>query len=513
MKILIIDHNFGQDIDALIYAASENYDFKMVSPWYFASRARKYFPDAVFSGLAEYHKPVYEVARRKWAQEAKKALQELYYVFPFDVIISPSDTFFYIRNVVKAASESGIPFVVVQKETTISPDTMRHHSREISKFFPFISDYMTVCSDRHKNFWLAAGAPRDKIEVTSQPRFDFYRQPERWTSWKELGIALDATKETILFFSYDLDAYVPVEKHAARTSWKKLREETEDTLGRLAKEQLYNLLVKPHPQQDPQDVEKIKARLQDLSGNAWLKTVHLLEREFDTRQLIVNSDIIVAFQTTALLEALIAGKDVIYTYWADEGRELEDALIPYHKHTDIMKCVRSPKELRDYLLSAPRRKPDVAKKMRKRLTLFEEHLGRLDGKAAQRVLRVIVKVVAQHPRLTDEQKHQREVLLNDRYRYCRKEEYLAQARLLWWSLLAGLAFLLKWNALLASYRPKIARRVHWQSARIAECRAAIGHSPWRTNQLVGRLDENYMYHIRTLLSRVLRASYLVKGRL
>lgn len=35
-------------------------------------------------------------------------------------MVSPSDTYCYIRDVVQAAKDLGVPFVVVQKETTIS---------------------------------------------------------------------------------------------------------------------------------------------------------------------------------------------------------------------------------------------------------------------------------------------------------------------------------------------------------------------------------------------------------
>jgi hypothetical protein len=53
--------------------------------------------------------------------------------------------------------------VVVQKETTISPDTMEDHSLIVGEFAPFVSDYMTVCSERHREFWLRAGVDGGRV--------------------------------------------------------------------------------------------------------------------------------------------------------------------------------------------------------------------------------------------------------------------------------------------------------------------------------------------------------------
>ena len=69
---------------------------------------------------------------------------------------------------------SGMPVVVVQKETTMSQATMETFSTEVGAAAPFISDFMTVCSERQREFWIRAGPTCDRIEMTGQPRFDVY---------------------------------------------------------------------------------------------------------------------------------------------------------------------------------------------------------------------------------------------------------------------------------------------------------------------------------------------------
>jgi hypothetical protein len=200
----------------------------------------------------------------------------------------------------------------VQKETTISPYTMQVHSKTIGTHYPFVSDYMTVCSARQKQFWTNAGAPADKIEITGQPRFDFYHQPDRWQPLEALGTPKLPGRKRILMLSYMLGAYIPIaDFESGKLSWAPLRNQTEDVLLELVQRGDYQLLVKPHPQQALADVaaiEKKLARASRVAGDALL-----VPASADTRHLLAAADVIVGFQTTALLEALLLDRNVIYT--------------------------------------------------------------------------------------------------------------------------------------------------------------------------------------------------------
>lgn len=495
MRILALDHYFGLDIDALEYAARGMYEFKRVSYQYFRDKATRYFPPAVFDGFGEYHKPIYEEARRKWANVARRSLFELYLVYRFDIIISPSDTFFYIRDVIQAAKELGVPFVVVQRETVISPDTMSFFAEETGRLFPFISDHMAVCSQRHKEFWLRAGARSDRIEVTGQPRFDFYKHPEQWVKLDQLGMPLNTGKPTILFFSYDLKATVPHNQNPRNGSpWSKMRRETEDALIRIAKKRGYNLLIKPHPQQDVHDLTRLRARLMELSGRDWRKSVFLIEGEFDNRQLIVNADIIVGFQTTALLEALLAGKEVIYTFWTDEVRSLRDALIPYHRYSRILTCARSPEDLISQIFTRTERGAPARRKGS--LKPVEEHLGPVDGRASERVLTVIQGILTRYP-TSMEQERVREYFNKMSPNYCSREQRIARILFVCSSILTFLAYPLK--------KP---RRLIWSlallaRARRAECKEPLGPKSSHVQVLTGITGQILLSQMKYLLRRAL----------
>jgi hypothetical protein len=105
---------------------------------------------------------------------------------------------------------------------------------------------------------------------------------------------------------------------------------------------------------------------------------------------LVNADVIVGFQTTALLEALLLDRDVIYTCWGDAYEACKDAILPYEQYEGALRVARSPRELEAGVLGSAIRTP--ARSHAERLRPFEHFLGPSDGRAAQRTLAALERV-------------------------------------------------------------------------------------------------------------------------
>ncbi|MBJ7596047.1 MAG: CDP-glycerol glycerophosphotransferase family protein [Candidatus Dormibacteraeota bacterium] len=378
VRVLAMDHFFDQDLRAL--EAHPDLDVRRFPYQRLRNPALRIMTEAISAGLRGYNDPRLRQRRLRYAAWLRREVRRLFLERAFDVLVLPSDTFFYVRALPVAVHELGIPVVVVQKETTISADTMKAHSRLTRDEAPFIADFMTVCSNRQREFWLRAGADASVIEVTGQPRFDVYAS-------RRLRPA--SVRKRVLFLSYELDAYVPEADHAAGSArtWETLRDATESVLLDAVRAGSCDVVVKCHPQQNYR-VER--ARLARHAGQEWNRGVSLAGPNADTRDLILASDCVVGFQTTAIYEAVAASRPVVFAAWGEAYDRLRGGLIPFYDAPPA--CVskaRSAAQLATLL--AEKQQPPSSSAC---AAWYEEALGSVDGGATERVAARLQKIAA-----------------------------------------------------------------------------------------------------------------------
>ena len=227
-------------------------------------------------------------------------------------------------------------------------------------------------------FWRRAGADPRRVEVTGQPRFDIYASGTQRPR---------SPRRRVLFLTYALDAYVPgAGRGKGLRTWEALREATEQALIDLARSGSHDLVVKCHPQQDRRGMAQ---RLADLAGPAWERGVRLAGQEADTRELIVDADIVVGFQTTALYEAVAARRSVIYAAWGEAYERYREGLIAFDAAPPG--CVRHAQssEMLVAMLN-----DDFVPPVSGCSSWFETALGAVDGRATQRVAERLTAVAA-----------------------------------------------------------------------------------------------------------------------
>jgi adenine/guanine phosphoribosyltransferase-like PRPP-binding protein len=405
VRFLVLDHHFGQDIDALRRAAGDSVQLDVMPYELLRCETLRVLPAAVASGVEAFAAPELEQARRRCAAIVREILEDRFARAPFDALVVPSDSFFYVRAAPAVAHALGVPFLVAQKETTISEHTMREHAATLREHAPPLADLMTVCSERHKRFWVRAGAERERVLVTGQPRFDYYEQP--WL-WRHASRPADRADPTALFLSYAADAYHPGEGRG-EPAWARLRRQTEDGLGELARDG-WRVLVKPHPQQ-PLDFTR---EWQERHGEAFERRLTLVDPQADVRPLIAAADVVVGFQSTAMLEAMLAGRPVLYTGWDAAAAELGDDLIPFERWSSEITVVRRAQELPAAVRAARRDRCSAATLARRR-EIVERYLGPVDGHAAERTVAALrLEAQAWAARIGDRERELRAVLTRRR---------------------------------------------------------------------------------------------------
>ena len=114
----------------------------------------------------------------------------------------------------------------------------------------------------------------------------------------------------------------------------------------------------------------------------------LVDAQADVRPLIVAADVTVGFQSTALLEAMLAGRPVLYTGWDEEAKALGGELVPFQEWDREITVVRSAADLPDAVVAAKGRECAMSV-LESRREIAQRYLGPLDGMAAERTIAVL----------------------------------------------------------------------------------------------------------------------------
>jgi hypothetical protein len=387
MRFLLLEHHFAQDLQELRRVAA-GIELETIPYEDLRAEALRTMPGEVACGLEAFASERLAEARRRYAAVLREIVFDRFVANPFDAIVLPSDTFFYVRAMPQVAHSLGVPLLVAQKETTISEQSLREHAARIRRFAPPLADRMTVCSERHKRFWLRAGGAAERIVVTGQPRFDFYARAigeraasERAGAGRPVRTG-EGSAPNVLFLSYAVDAYHPGEG-SGEAAWARLHRQTERGLEELARRG-WRVLVKPHPQQPLDPLRRWRSE----AGEAWARRISLVDPQADVRPLIAAADAVVGFQSTAMLEAMLAGRPVLYTGWDPLAASLGEQMIPFDRWRREIVVVDDARDFAEAVVAvAAERCPDSV--LSSRRAIAEGYLGPLDGKAAQRTMAVL----------------------------------------------------------------------------------------------------------------------------
>jgi len=202
----------------------------------------------------------------------------------------------------------------------ISPHSFESEAERIRKYAPFMSDHIYVWSERQRRYWEKIGIKKELITVIGQPRSDLFHYKIEF----KVDKYFEKSKPIITFFTYEDDAYIPRDLvQNEKITWSTLKQQTQDFLYQMAIENdQYNFVFKAHPQQLDLDSLKKKYNRENLKviGGAEI-----------SNELIVRSELIVAFQTTAVLEAMFMEKRVVYTGWDKTEERLRNQILPFKK--------------------------------------------------------------------------------------------------------------------------------------------------------------------------------------
>lgn len=385
MKILVFDHFYEQDITELKRRAPVGSSLTVIPYQRLALFARLFFHRKAFYGVGSAYQGRNSRSWSLYNAVARKECLWMASAYRPSLVIFPTDSIFYFRPFITEFQALKIPVVVVQKETTISELTLETFSQEIKKYVPPIFDYSTLCSERQREFWQKCGASEDNMFVTGQPRFDYY-------SSKPTQVVDHTRKAKLLYLSFDDNAYLDDVEYPQpglgapeSVSWHGFRREVEEVLSLY--QHHFDITIKHHPQQRVADV---------LSGS----TIEVAPRNADTRDLISKADLVVGFQTTAIFESAIAGRQVLYVAWGEVFDTYRDRLVAFQDLGQPVTWCSSAKAFSQSLeaLAADSRTLDFSKINRS--NMIDYYLGPQDGLNSVRVWSILLKVKTPPPNVS-----------------------------------------------------------------------------------------------------------------
>jgi hypothetical protein len=131
-------------------------------------------------------------------------------------------------------------------------------------------------------------------------------------------------KRLVTCFTYEANVYVTNDvchRNIGRP-WLRMRRQLHAALVTLARLRSdIHVAVKCHPQCP--ELEEIRAELEGAPAN-----LTILTGNATGLNLIVNSAVVIGFQTTALIETMLTAAPILYTSWAEEHQRYLDWLIP-----------------------------------------------------------------------------------------------------------------------------------------------------------------------------------------
>jgi hypothetical protein len=297
--------------------------------------------------------------------------------------------------------ELGIPFIALHKENLKTPGRVEFFERVYrERRGPFTGREILVYNQIERDLQIRAGvADASHIAITGMPRLD------RMHSWRRAN-AGTAQRNRILFFVFSSATGMPRLARKGETAgqvWFE-DEENEDgdiSLARLSEGTCRTLLQIAEDNPDIEVVVKSKGRRRDLNetaalfgvaGEAQLPPNMCVVHGGDTLDLIADASIVCGFNSTALLEAVAAGKPVVMPWFAEA--ETPESLPYLIDLRAISVAATSPDKLREALIrGALEGRPvpaELTAEVRRTLALWT---GNDDGNASVRTREAILSIM------------------------------------------------------------------------------------------------------------------------
>ena len=299
----------------------------------------------------------HDAAKARYRRFLVGVFETILRVMRIDAVITGNFSYATERELASAMQHLGVPFIALHKENLKTPGRVEFFERVYrERRGPFTGRKILVYNEIERDLQIRAGVAKPgRIAITGMPRLD------RMHAWRRAN-AGTARRGRILFFVFSSATGMPRVVRKGETAGQVWFEDEERADGDISLAKLSDgacgaLLRLTQDNPDIEVVVKSKGRRRDLDETAALfgfaseaelpPNMHVVHGG-DVLDLIADASVVCGFNSTALLEAVAAGKPVVMPWFAEaETPEVLPYLIDLR---GVATAAASPDELRAALV-------------------------------------------------------------------------------------------------------------------------------------------------------------------
>ncbi len=274
----------------------------------------------------------------------------------------------------KIDKDLNIKYMVLHKESLFSEETMKAYKKHFIDYGAFFGDHICVYTERFKELLVSSKVcDQNKISLIGAPRLD-----------KLINNKILKENYILYFLIRPLSGLKQIENF----TWSILANDIlEKTLNFADQNPDIKFIFKskiPFDNESLEQEEKIKKK--NLNN---CKLIY----GGSSSELITNSKLIVAFNSTSIFEGLASRKKVVIPSYDKYKNEINKYTINYIKSDNIF----NPKNSIEYLdilnnLCKEKKKSDVFLSTGDKV-LLKKYMGNDDGKSSERLYEIIKKII------------------------------------------------------------------------------------------------------------------------
>lgn len=302
-KIIVFFRNYGfQDLEYIV--KEDKFDFELL--FFPRNNIKKIFNKFFSDYLGNISDNNYlsdnkslNIKKEKYKNFIKEILKHLRKKMEISGILSFNFRYFTEREIHKACSELGIKFIVCHKESLILDAELKKYNEINIKNGKYHGHHIIVYTERFKKILINSGiCEENKIHVTGMPRADYYFKNQDKNENNHILFLIPTIRQ-------------PYEYHDRKILFDKneLTTEITKTLIDFAKKnEDQKVIIKSKIYLENEKIQH-KLILKSKTRNCFFI------KDGDSRNLIKNSKVVIGFNSTGLIEALLLKKNILLPYF------------------------------------------------------------------------------------------------------------------------------------------------------------------------------------------------------